>query len=216
MPSRLLVVFAAFALLVAACGDDGGDSGSAVSASEGGSDSSGSSSGGGDARVKEAQELLTSIGCDPGGTDGVAGPSTTRAIEQFQATLALPVSGELDDATLDALRTAEQEGGTVCNDDGGDENTSGGESLTDPASTFSAAELELYRDLVARAFSGEGLNCEGVLSTSEVGGDVQFTGTAEGLLEGSVTWSDGRGVTVQFSFDTTDDTTTFFADVCGG
>ena len=213
MPSRLLIVFVAFGLAVAACGDDDGDDEAAdVSSSEGGSDASGSSSGDGDARVKEAQELLTSIGCDPGGADGVAGPSTTRAIEQFQATLALPVTGELDDATLDALRTSEQEGGTVCTDDGGQEN---GEGLTDPASTFSAAELEGYRELVVQAFSGAGLDCEGVSSTSEVGGDVQFTGTAEGLLEGSVTWIDGRGVTVAFSFDTTDNTTTFLADVCG-
>jgi hypothetical protein len=215
--ARLMVLFAVSGLLVAACGDDDDETSAVTTSGDSASDADG------DARVREAQELLAAIGCEPGAADGVVGPSTTRAIERFQATLALPVTGELDDETLAAIRTAESEGGQVCTDDGS--GTGGGgsascpegeECLVDPSSVFSSSELELSRDLVARAFSVEAAaNCEGVQSTSEVGASVEFNGTSEGLLEGYATW-EARRVTVPFSHDTGDQSTVFLADVCVG
>lgn len=53
--------------------------------------------------VRSAQLLLSYGGYNPGTVDGWFGPSTQKAVIQFQKDSNLPVSGKLDDATLLAL-----------------------------------------------------------------------------------------------------------------
>ncbi|MGA0540223.1 lytic murein transglycosylase [Neotabrizicola sp. VNH66] len=53
---------------------------------------------------QEVQRLLTQKGFDTGGTDGVLGPKSRAAIEAFQASRGLPVTGEASVDLLAALR----------------------------------------------------------------------------------------------------------------
>lgn len=53
--------------------------------------------------VKRAQEALNAAGYNVGTPDGHAGTRTVSAIRGFQAAKSIPISGELDDATLTAL-----------------------------------------------------------------------------------------------------------------
>ena len=53
--------------------------------------------------VLEVQRALAEKGYDPGPVDGIMGPRTRSAIEDFQKTSSLPVDGQLDDATLNRL-----------------------------------------------------------------------------------------------------------------
>ncbi len=55
-------------------------------------------------RVEEAQRRLEGLGHDPGPADGVFGDKTAAAIETYQATAGLPVTGSLDEALLERLR----------------------------------------------------------------------------------------------------------------
>ncbi len=53
--------------------------------------------------VATAQKALTKLGYGPLSADGVMGPGTRRAIEEFQYKNGLPVTKELDTATLQRL-----------------------------------------------------------------------------------------------------------------
>jgi len=53
--------------------------------------------------ITTAQKALTKLGYGPLAADGVMGPSTRRAIEEFQYKNGLPVTKELDMATLQRL-----------------------------------------------------------------------------------------------------------------
>ena len=55
-----------------------------------------------------AQKALTRLGYGPLKADGMAGPSTRRAVEAFQRTNTLPVTGELDAPTLQRLTPGRQ------------------------------------------------------------------------------------------------------------
>ncbi len=214
MTRRLLAVLVGLSLLVVACGDDGGDGETGVSSSESGAAASTSP-------VLVAEQQLAAIGCDPGSVDGVAGSATDSAVTHFQYATGLPQTGELDGGTLDAIDDAASGGETVCTDenvprddfgepdcyvgiDEGCECPEGEECLTDPASTFSDAELDGYRTAVRGQFATRAAaECDGSGDASEVEGltFVEFSGTAEGFLEGFVT---GEGFsTVPFSLDTT-------------
>ncbi len=59
-------------------------------------------------RAAEVQEALRALGYEIGEVDGVVGPKTRQGIRQFQRRRGLPVSGEVDEALLDALRTARE------------------------------------------------------------------------------------------------------------
>jgi Putative peptidoglycan binding domain len=50
------------------------------------------------------QKELTQLGYYHGGVDGLIGPQTEGAIRWFQSVDKLPVTGRIDDATLNALR----------------------------------------------------------------------------------------------------------------
>ncbi|CAB3801366.1 MULTISPECIES: N-acetylmuramidase domain-containing protein [Paraburkholderia] len=56
--------------------------------------------------LRTAQAILTYLGFDTHGVDGVIGNGTRTAIIAFQRAKGLNVSAELDDATLDALKSA--------------------------------------------------------------------------------------------------------------
>ena len=57
-----------------------------------------------DLAVRQAQAWLTFLNLAPGGVDGVLGPRTRNAVQQFQQQNGLPVSGSVDDTLLAALR----------------------------------------------------------------------------------------------------------------
>ena len=50
------------------------------------------------------QKELTQLGYYHGSIDGVIGPQTEGAIRWFQSVASIPVTGQIDDATLNALR----------------------------------------------------------------------------------------------------------------
>jgi peptidoglycan hydrolase-like protein with peptidoglycan-binding domain len=55
--------------------------------------------------VRDAQLRLRTLGAYAGEADGLWGPDTQAAVERFQRNQGLPVSGQLDVATMSALRT---------------------------------------------------------------------------------------------------------------
>jgi hypothetical protein len=55
------------------------------------------------ARIRQAQRQLQAEGFTPGSFDGVLGPQTRVALQQYQAKRGLPKTGELDPATRKAL-----------------------------------------------------------------------------------------------------------------
>lgn len=55
--------------------------------------------------VEEVQILLSDLGYNPGSIDGVVGPSTVEALEQFQRNQGLPVDGDLSVDLLNQLQT---------------------------------------------------------------------------------------------------------------
>jgi hypothetical protein len=58
------------------------------------------------ARVREVQKRLQEAGFSPGSVDGVLGPQTRLAIRQYQDKHGLPKTGNLDEATLRALKVS--------------------------------------------------------------------------------------------------------------
>jgi peptidoglycan hydrolase-like protein with peptidoglycan-binding domain len=50
------------------------------------------------------QRALAQLGYYHGPVDGVVGPQTQRALRSFQSADALPATGQIDSATLRALR----------------------------------------------------------------------------------------------------------------
>jgi hypothetical protein len=58
------------------------------------------------ARVRQVQRRLLEAGFAPGDIDGVLGPQTRTALRQYQAKHGLPKTGDLDEATLRALKVS--------------------------------------------------------------------------------------------------------------
>jgi hypothetical protein len=54
-------------------------------------------------RLRQAQKQLQEAGFTPGALDGMLGPQTREALQQYQAKHGLPKTGELDEATRKAL-----------------------------------------------------------------------------------------------------------------
>jgi hypothetical protein len=52
---------------------------------------------------RRVQQRLKVLGFDPGPVDGLWGPESQAALRRYQETYALPVTGEVDRATLTAL-----------------------------------------------------------------------------------------------------------------
>ena len=65
---------------------------------------------------EQIQKELAEVGCHPGTVDGVMGPKTDEAIRAFQTADGLTVDGELGPDTDSALKTAVDDGTTVCSD----------------------------------------------------------------------------------------------------
>jgi peptidoglycan hydrolase-like protein with peptidoglycan-binding domain len=55
--------------------------------------------------VRDAQQRLRAVGAYAGEADGIWGSETQAAVERFQRNQGLPVTGQLDAATMTALRT---------------------------------------------------------------------------------------------------------------
>jgi peptidoglycan hydrolase-like protein with peptidoglycan-binding domain len=60
--------------------------------------------------MKQVQEKLKSEGLYKGQVDGIAGPETKQALEQFQKQQSLQQTGSLDQQTLDKLGVSQTEG----------------------------------------------------------------------------------------------------------
>ena len=54
-------------------------------------------------RVMQAQQKLMLLGFNPGAADGLLGPRTHKALQEFQQAHTLPRTGKLDPPTLQAL-----------------------------------------------------------------------------------------------------------------
>lgn len=106
--SRLTLLIAAAGLVVAGCGTDGeptsetqpGDAEESVASAH---------SGFPDPTVLDLQQALEIAGYSPGAHDGLLGPSTTAAIEQFQEASGLRASGSVDHETIFALEEVSDE-----------------------------------------------------------------------------------------------------------
>jgi len=61
-------------------------------------------------QMKQVQEKLKSEGLYKGQVDGIAGPETKQALEQFQKQQSLQQTGSLDQQTLDKLGVNQTEG----------------------------------------------------------------------------------------------------------
>jgi peptidoglycan hydrolase-like protein with peptidoglycan-binding domain len=61
--------------------------------------------------IREAQRALLRKGYNPGPLDGIFGPKTESALRQFQKAQQLPVTGQLDDRSLAALKAGQTEVG---------------------------------------------------------------------------------------------------------
>jgi len=59
-----------------------------------------------DLTIRAAQLMLTFLGRNTGGVDGVNGPHTSLALKAFQTAQGLPATGQTDDPTMDALHAA--------------------------------------------------------------------------------------------------------------
>lgn len=57
----------------------------------------------GDSQVREVQQELKDQGLYTGEIDGIHGPLTSSAVQQFQQSQGLPVTGQMDASTLDRL-----------------------------------------------------------------------------------------------------------------
>ncbi|MEP9371002.1 peptidoglycan-binding protein [Mesorhizobium sp. KR1-2] len=57
----------------------------------------------GDPVVEQVQNILKSLNFYDGAVDGLTGPATTRAIENYQRKMGLPASGRVDDQLLNQL-----------------------------------------------------------------------------------------------------------------
>ena len=55
------------------------------------------------AEIQQVQARLKAVGLDPGPLDGTWGPQTEAALRTYQQQRGLPVSGQLDAATLQVL-----------------------------------------------------------------------------------------------------------------
>src|SRR5882724_4204391 len=60
------------------------------------------------AAVRDAQQRLSALGFYAGAVDGIWGPDTRAAVERFQLSRGLPVTGDLDQVTASALQAAPQ------------------------------------------------------------------------------------------------------------
>lgn len=63
----------------------------------------GPAQGGDSSMVAAVQNALSSQGFPTGGTDGVMGPMTSRAIARYQSAHGLPVTGQIDDSLIRSL-----------------------------------------------------------------------------------------------------------------
>ena len=71
--------------------------------------------------TREAQQRLVDAGFDPGPVDGLYGRRTRAGLEAFQRHVGLPVTGRVDAATSEALRTYDGAVPPAPTDDGDDE-----------------------------------------------------------------------------------------------
>ena len=55
------------------------------------------------AQIQQAQERLKARGFDPGPIDGILGPQTRSALNEYQAAQRLPTTGVLDEKTRNSL-----------------------------------------------------------------------------------------------------------------
>src|ERR1051326_2052448 len=77
-------------------------------------------------QIKAVQEQLKAARLYTGRIDGIAGPQTKQAIQQFQQQHGLPVTGALDQQTLAALQSKAGNVGSTAAPSAGHPSTAGG------------------------------------------------------------------------------------------
>ncbi|HVX58010.1 MAG TPA: peptidoglycan-binding domain-containing protein [Candidatus Saccharimonadales bacterium] len=117
MKALILAGMSAAALVVAGAGTAGHAAGmnetnGTSSSMSNGSTSSGMARQGGQAAVKQAQEKLKTAGLYQGQVDGIDGPQTRQALQQFQQQNGLQPTGRLDHETLAKLNQSSMGSGS--------------------------------------------------------------------------------------------------------
>lgn len=98
---------------------------------------------GGKSDIREAQELLTKLGYDPGPADGIMGSRTSAALGVFQSSQGLTVTGSVNQETLGALR---KEAGVEPEPSVEEAQASASEKLSGKANTTAKVELKSMAD----------------------------------------------------------------------
>lgn len=109
--------------------------------------------------VRNVQQQLQAKGIDPGPVDGIWGPQTQSALEQFQQQQGLQVRGQLNGATLSALGVVQQSGQ--------DAFQAAIEMKGDSASTGASSDKPTFRNLDA--------NDDGQLTLAESAADTRIS-----------------------------------------
>lgn len=116
----------------------------------------------GDPRVEQVQGILKALNFYAGEVDGLTGPATRKAIEAYQAKMALPVTGVADDALLAML--------------GADQTTAGIPEPRPAVADAQPANDERIRRIQGglRAFGNEAIEIDGVIGTRTRGAIREF------------------------------------------
>lgn len=99
---RIAAILTTGVLVATGCGVDGGTE-TDTTVTGGGEPTASEHSGFPDPTVLDLQQALEIAGYSPGPHDGLLGPSTTAAVEQFQTATGLPANGTIDHETIFAL-----------------------------------------------------------------------------------------------------------------
>lgn len=92
-------------------------------------------------QVRQIQQALKDGGFDPGEVDGIMGPETQQALQEFQQDQGIAASGEIDQDTLEALDLEAQEFMGV-SPEFGESGETGIEPMQEPESGLSEQQTE--------------------------------------------------------------------------
>ncbi len=150
--------------------------------------------------IQTAQERLLALGYQPGAADGVMGAKAIAALKKFQSDHSLPVTGQLDRKTLDALDAAppaptashpatQPQPGTTVPSAGQDKKTSpvqrGGAPPTDTSITMPLTQHYASKDYHYTCHPT--LESQKHLKLMEFGGEIELPGEQKEMPSDSIT-----------------------------
>ena len=161
--------------------------------------------------IQEAQKNLQVLGYQPGPPDGVMGTKTIAALKKFQSDHGLPVTGQIDQKTLDALSVEGSKAPTVrANKDAAVEEkyepAYGMNIQFEPAISSISKEGRMTDEDVLNGHIVPGFDVrsvEGVVKKLAVGNtDIELATDKLGADQGFLTVETKRYGTIRFEFAT--------------